>query len=289
MPRACLDPDCKKQPSYNVEGATTGLYCNAHKKAGMVDVISKTCLDPDCKKQPIYNVEGATTGLYCKAHKKTGMVNVKSKTCHSEWCTTLVTEKYDGYCLHCYMHLFPTKPVARNYKTKEFAVVEFVKHQFVDFDWVCDRQVADGCSRRRPDLLLDLGDQVLIVEIDENQHTGYDCSCENKRLMELSRDVGHRAVVFIRFNPDAYTTTSIAVSDGTAASASVSASVSVSVSAVKDVPSCWSNNKRGVCTVKKTKTREWATRLHALAQQIEYWAHHRTDKTIEVVQLFYDE
>jgi len=117
-------------------------------------------------------------------------------------------------------------------------------------------------------MLLDLGDQVLIVEVDENQHTDYDCSCENRRLMELSRDVGHRAVVFIRFNPDAYAT------DGAA-------------SVPKVVSSCWSN--RGVCTVKKTKTREWAARLQALAQQIEYWAHHRTDKTVEVVQLFYDD
>ena len=143
--KTCLDTDCKKIPAYNVEGATTGLYCSAHKTAGMVNVKDKTCLDTDCKKIPAYNVEGATTGLYCSAHKTAGMVDVKNKTCHSEWCATQVTEKYDGYCLHCYMHLFPDKPVARNYKTKEFAVVEFVKNQFADLDWVCDRQVADGC------------------------------------------------------------------------------------------------------------------------------------------------
>ena len=43
-----------------------------------------------------------------------------------------------------------------------------------------------------------------IVEIDENQHIEYDCSCENKRIMELSQDVGHRPIIFIRFNPDDY-------------------------------------------------------------------------------------
>jgi hypothetical protein len=42
------------------------------------------------------------------------------------------------------------------------------------------------------------------IEIDENQHVAYDCSCENKRIMELSQDVGHRPIVFIRFNPDGY-------------------------------------------------------------------------------------
>jgi hypothetical protein len=53
-------------------------------------------------------------------------------------------------------------------------------------------------------LLLDLGYQVIIIEVDENQHTEYDCSCENKRTMQLSQDLGHRPIVFIRFNPDDY-------------------------------------------------------------------------------------
>ncbi len=54
-------------------------------------------------------------------------------------------------------------------------------------------------------MFLDLGYQVVIVEIDENQNIDYDCSCENKSLMELSLDVNHRPIVFIRFNPDEYT------------------------------------------------------------------------------------
>ena len=74
--------------------------------------------------------------------------------------------------------------------------------KFVDFDWKTDKTINDGCSKRRPDLLLDFGYQIVIIEIDENQHNNYDCSCENKRIMELSQDLGHRPIVFIRFNPD---------------------------------------------------------------------------------------
>ena len=83
----------------------------------MVDVKHQNCLV--CKKQPNYNNEGETRPLYCSEHKLQGMVNVKDKTCKSEWCFTLVTKKYDGYCRFCYMNLFPDKPVSRNYKTKE--------------------------------------------------------------------------------------------------------------------------------------------------------------------------
>lgn len=63
-----------------------------------------------------------------------------------------------------------------------------------------------------------------------NQHQDYDCSCENKRLMEISQDVGHRNIVFIRFNPDDYIR-----ADG------------------NKVSSCWEQNGKGVCKIKKKK------------------------------------
>ena len=180
--------------------------------------------DLNCTTRQKFNEEGETKGLCYAAHKTDDMVDVVNKTCQSEWCLTHVHEKYDGYCLRCYMHIFPNVPVAHNYKTKEFTVVEFVKGAFAGPDWRCDRRVPDGCSRRRPDLLCDFVDQVLIVEVDENQHTYYDCSCENKRLMKLSRDVDHRPVVFVRFNLDAYMTAKV---DGESTT----------------VKSCWSINK----------------------------------------------
>jgi hypothetical protein len=124
--------------------------------------------------------------------------------CKSEWCELRGIPKYNGYCLSCCIQVCPDIQVVYNYKTKENDVVDRVKKQFPNFSWVHDKKIRDGCSKRRPDLLLDLGSHVFIVEIDENKHTEYDCSCENKRLMELSKDVNHRSIVFIRFNPDEY-------------------------------------------------------------------------------------
>ena len=229
----------------------------------MVDVKSKNCKEEGCKTQPCYNKEGETKGLYCSNHKLEGMVDVKSKTCKSDWCSTLVKKKYDGYCLFCYMNLFPNKPVSRNYKTKEYSVVEFVKNKFPDLNWIADKIVNGGCSKRRPDLLLDLGYQIIIIEIDENQHIDYDCSCENKRLMELSQDLGHRPIIFIRFNPDDYQKNG------------------------KNITSCWGLDKKGICIVKKSKKSEWEQRLNILEDHINYWIN-ETNKTIEIIQLFYD-
>ena len=81
---------------------------------------------------------------------------------------------------------------AQRCKTKERAVVEYVQNEFPNVSWISDRKIYDGCYRCRPDLFLDLGKHIIIVEIDENQHDQYDCSCENKRLMQISQDVGHK-------------------------------------------------------------------------------------------------
>ena len=265
--KTCIHEGCKTLPTYNMEGETKALYCSAHKLEGMVNVKTKTCIHEGCKTQPTYNVEGETKALYCNAHKLKGMIDVISKTCINEWCYTTVAEKYDGYCLFCYMNMFPDKPVSRNYKTKEFAVVEYIKNKFQNFDWIADKIISGGCSKRRPDLLLDLGYQIIIIEIDENQHIDYDCSCENKRLMELSQDLGHRPIVFIRFNPDDYKKEDI------------------------NIPSCWGLNKKGICAVKKSKKDEWNDRLTCLENMITYWTNPKniTDKIIEIIQLFYDQ
>jgi len=264
--KKCIHPGCKVRPNYNVEGETKAIYCFAHKSDGMIDVKNKTCIHPGCKVQPNYNVEGEPRAIYCSEHKLDGMVNVVSKTCISEWCLTQVSEKYDGYCVFCYMNLFPDKPISRNYKTKEYSVVEYVKSKFTNVDWVADKTIRGGCSKRRPDLLLDLGYQIVIIEIDENQHINYGSNCETKRIMEISQDLGDRPIVFIRFNPDEYKTGKSTIS------------------------SCWALNKKGICVIKKSKRNEWIQRLHVLEETINYWIHlsNLTNKTIETVQLFYD-
>ena len=219
----CIHNGCRKIPAFNKAGETKGIYCVTHKESSMIDVKHDRCIHENCTKQPYFNKEGETKGIYCSSHKLEGMINLKDKCCKTPLCSTFVTEKYDGYCLHCFMHLFPDKPVCRNYKTKEYSVVEYVKAKH-SHPWITDKRIDGGCSRRRPDLLLDLMDQVIIVEIDENHHIEYDCSCENKRIMELSQDLAHRPIVFIRFNPDEYE------KDGTR------------------ITSCWGQNQKGICS-----------------------------------------
>jgi len=264
----CIYDGCNKLAGYNRCGLKNPLYCTSHKLDGMVDVKHPLCIEKGCDKRPIFNVKGSKIGLYCCSHKKDDMIDILSPKCKSEWCENRISDKkkYDKYCMRCYIHLFPDKPITRNFKTKEKAVVDFVKEQFNHVSWIEDKRIESGCSRRRPDLLLDLGSHVLVVEIDENQHGSYDCSCDNKRLMELSQDIRHRPLVFIRFNPDGYNN-----------------------SHNENIRSCWIPNKQnGILYVPKTKMCEWENRLSLLQTQIDYWVRNVPDKMVEVIQLFYD-
>ena len=41
-----------------------------------------------------------------------------------------------------------------------------------------------------------------IVEVDENQHSKYDDSCECSRLNQIVGGIGGKSVIVIRYNPD---------------------------------------------------------------------------------------
>ena len=191
------------------------------------------------------------------------MIDVKSPRCKNDWCDTQVTKKYEGYCMPCFVNNPENadKPAMRNYKTKELEVVNHIKKHFDNYSWNFDKTIQDGCSRRRPDIFLDVDTHVLIVEVDENMHSSYDCSCENKRIMMLSQDVGHRPITFIRFNPDKYTDY-----NGTI------------------IKSCWKLTK-GVMTISNKK--EWSERINKLIETIKHYIEFNSEKMIDIIQLFY--
>jgi hypothetical protein len=203
----CIYESCNKLAYFNIEGESTPLYCRKHKNENMVLVNGRLCKNTNCNKNASYNFKDKKTRMYCFLHKLDGMIDIINKYCKSYNCCTRVTKKYKGYCMRCFIDIFPDEKVSRNYKTKEFSVVQYVKNKFPNLDWRADKRIHDGFSKKRPDLLVDLGHKVLIIEIDENQHnnSNYDLSCENIRIMEISKDLNNRPIVFIRFNPDSYT------------------------------------------------------------------------------------
>ena len=264
--RKCTYNGCYKQPRYNYPNEKSGKYCNTHKLDDMIDVVSKRCAYPLCDVRPSYNYPDKKSGKYCITHKFDDMIDIINfkKMCKTPHCETRCIKKYKGYCMRCFLFMFPNEKNARNYKTKEVAVADIIKERFSYYDITCDKTIQDGCSKYRPDIIIDLGYQVIIIEVDETQHKNY--SCENKRMMTLSQDSNHRPMIMIRFNPDAY-------HNGT-----------------KKITSCWGIDGNGMCVVKKTKQKEWQQRCDMLCERITHWTkeENKSTKTIHVEQLFYD-
>jgi hypothetical protein len=83
--------------------------------------------------------------------------------------------------------------------------------------------------------------------------------------MEISQDLGHRPIVFIRFNPDDY----------------------INKEGIK-ISSCWKLNRTtGLIILDQKKIIEWEIRINSLVEQINYWVKNSTEKTVEIIELFY--
>jgi hypothetical protein len=200
--KQCEAANCTIRPSYGSLNAKRATYCKKHKLDNMIDIVHNQCKAIDCTKIPSFGLLNDKRATFCYDHKSDNMINIVDKrcdTCH----LTLMNSKYKPNCAACYFYLNPNDPRTRNYKTKEQAYMNGLIKKFPNLK--LDKTIDGGCSKRRPDGFIDLLTHVLVIEIDENEHKSYDDECNNRRTMELSRDVNHRPIVFIRLNPDAYT------------------------------------------------------------------------------------
>ena len=261
----CIEEGCVRQANYNLKNKQP-MWCRIHKSTLMINVTNKLCEHPSCEKVPSFNYINEKKSILCSEHKLPDMINVAGKICKTPNCTITIrnnkNDKYKGYCLFCFIHTFPDEQVVRNYKTKEKHITYAVKIKFPEQIWISDKIISGGCSKKRPDMFLDFGSHVIIIEIDENQHGDY--NCENKRIMELSKDVNHRPIIMVRFNPDNYIRNKIKIT------------------------SCWRYNQNGSMSVKNCKKDEWKMRLNTLSQTIDYWLENKSEKTIHIIHLFYD-
>jgi len=195
--KRCLIALCDKIPNFGLPSDKSASYCKVHAEKGMVDLKNKKCLFEICNKIPSFGLPSDKSASYCKTHAKKGMVDIKSKKC--KLCN-LTQGWISGYCSSCFYYLNPEHIKTKRHKTRENTFMHQVKEIYPEI--ILDKAIDGGCSRKRPDGLIDLFSHSIIIEIDEDQHQGY--SCENKRLMQLFTDLGSRPIIFIRLNPDSY-------------------------------------------------------------------------------------
>src|SRR5574343_210892 len=195
-----LDDECNIHPSFGLIGGRA-VHCKKHRTDNEVNVVLKRCIEDTCNIAPTF---GLIRGhpIHCKQHKKDNEYDVVSILCTN--CKYIrINSKFKPNCTRCHYYLNPNDPHIRNYKTREQAFMLPLKEVYPEI--VLDKIISGGCSKRRPDGMIDCFTHVVIVEIDEDQHIGYDNICDNKRTMEIFSDLGNRPIIFIRLNPDGYT------------------------------------------------------------------------------------
>lgn len=259
--RRCIVEGCTHNKMYGLPD-TPKTHCFLHKTPEMVCYNIKRCAEQGCSTIPTFDFPG-NKGKWCTKHKPPGAIDSIHTMCQLCCLVRANTNLYKGYCMRCYMYTFPDNTIVKNYKTKERHVTDFIKEKFNALNITYDKTITGGKSLRRPDIFIDISNHVIVIEIDENQHDTYDCSCENKRLMELFIDAGSRNMTFIRFNPDDY----ININN-------------------KQVSSCWTLNDKGLCIIKDTV--EWTSRLNILQETVDFIITHGNEKEINIIHLFYD-
>ena len=198
----------KAFPIYNEPGEPKAICCKECKTETMKNVKDKMC---KCGKAfPSFNEPGETKPICCMQCKTETMEDVKHKMCNANnetRCNTQGNRKYKGYCTHCFRHLFPKDPLTFQIrsKTKEIAVRDFINANFDG--WQHDKCLYTGncdCThRRRIDHRVLIGNTLLVVETDENQHKSYEKMDEEIRHDDLFMVHGGKWI-YIRFNPDKY-------------------------------------------------------------------------------------
>lgn len=225
--KLCPKKNCKRA-TYGKVGTTKPLYCAEHKQKNTVDVISNMCVkckmvqgvygynkkelfcvackEPEmknvmgnmcenCKEhQASFNFEGETKGRFCSACKDDKMDDVVNPRCKS--CGIFVVNgKSSKLCSYC----DPNSKLRK--KTKEMKIVNFLTEN--KFNFIHNKSVGKVCGAYRPDIKIDVGTHLVIVEVDEDQHKQYDLTCEAARMFNIYQAEGLRCV-FLRYNPDKY-------------------------------------------------------------------------------------
>jgi len=197
-------------------------YCSKDALPGMINLRDKTCQTKECAELSTHGLLGKKTS-HCKKCASSDMIDLivekQCCKCMSEYDVILEGKKYclkdcpdkdyesvmKRRCKYCDMDDntgYVCGECQKNSNKKEWAVVRHLKKE-IQKDFVHDSsKMLGGCTKKRPDIYYELDKHCVLVEVDENQHSKYDDSCECSRLNQIVGGIGGKSVIVIRYNPD---------------------------------------------------------------------------------------
>jgi len=217
--KRCEDDECDEFAYYGVEWKRP-THCREHKLLEMINVTSKRCVHDGCLSQPSFGfVRGKAT--HCSDHQLPRMVDVMSPRCTE--CKTTATREKDKLCAPCrqYLGMGASRKLIR---IEHRIIAMLLLHGTIpnDYRTKLNKSIGATCGGYRPDIYIDCGSFILIIEIDEYQHRPryisrvvdgvvtstvvgtYTPECETVRMLSIVQ-AEQMPVYFIRYNPDTCT------------------------------------------------------------------------------------
>ena len=252
----CEDDECDKHAVYGVKGGKR-THCRKHKLLEMIDVVSKRCKHNECDEFARYGVEW-NRPTHCREHKLVEMIDVRSKRCKHDGCIAQPSFGFvRGKATHCSDHQLPRMADVKNQRCTECKTTATrekdklctscrqylgmgasrklirIEHRIIamlllhgtipnDYRTKLNKSIGATCGGYRPDIYIDCGSFIMIIEIDEYQHRpryisrvvdgvvasaqvgSYSPHCETVRMLTIVQ-AEQMPVYFIRYNPDTCT------------------------------------------------------------------------------------
>jgi len=169
----------------------------------------RRCLCRECGGKSFCDCDGGKMKNVCPKHGGSALcVNC------IQWPDPQQKNKlYGNYCARCFTNKWPDDPKSQQQrrKIKENRIKAFLEDNqipFVNDKAVLDRDTSCDKSASRPDFQLQHAHQELVsihIEVDENQHSSYENTCELVRLNDIAISYQfRRPLVFLRYNPDPF-------------------------------------------------------------------------------------
>lgn len=257
----CLNCNNIAKYDYSHKSLVGADYCFEHKEEGMYNIYTEHCNFENCEELGIYGYE--KNEIYCTEHMKNDMKVLREDVCKTLYCEKIIKpNSNNGYCSYCFINIFPEEAKnSRMKNSKELHIIQYIMKQIPDKNFVFNKKI----NNSRPDIILKLENQIIIIEIDEEQHKDYNQICEKKRVNELFCDLQYKNIILIRFNPDKY------------------------IDSYKNTKeSCFKLSDNGKCILDLKQKKEYEKRMKKLIDTITYYINHNTDEVFTTIYLFYD-
>jgi hypothetical protein len=235
--KKCKQSGCDRLTLFAMVGEKA-QWCSIHAQAGMIDVHHRQCASSTCTTLACYGLPGHGRKT-CAKHKSHGMVYLKYTRCLHDNCSNPCTHGV-GFAMWCELHALSTHHnlierrcadcdqvnilnsenkcdgcgtgyllVKKISLRKQKEVIAFLDShpELCDYEFTDQRISVENdfkcTTAHRPDVLWDKITHVVILEIDEFQHSAQNYQCENLRLRAIAECL-MRPIIVVRFNPDTF-------------------------------------------------------------------------------------